>query len=202
MCENQTAELVDRCTALITEKGLDQPLIYIPREEKAEKIHSQAFLGKLFGKNRALSSPEVVELMVNYKSVEVQRELFRSFSLTISKDIQNHYKRGIEICNKHLDLIQNMLEKNELPQLPTWESEIATQVIFAPFSDRLMLFKAAIIANVAATQYARSSYSSFRRDVGVDFARLMSEFLLYGEDTINIMIEHEMLDQPPLVKQN
>lgn len=197
-CLCRTAELVDECATILIKKGMYHPVIHIPRTNESEKIHSQAFFGKFFGKNRVLSAPEAFQFVYNYHSMEVLRELFRSFSQTNSADIKAHFRRGEEMASKHLNLIQVMLEKNELPQLPTWECEVPIGGR-APFSDWLMLNKISMLCSATATQYGVSASSTLRRDVGLDFLKLMGEVLLYAEDTGNLMVKHHMLDQPPLV---
>ena len=194
-----TVELMEQCTGLLIDRGMHQPVIHIPRNEKSEKIHHQAFLGKLFGKNRSLSAPEVLQLTSNYLSTEIYREALSSFRETETKELQAHFDRGIEMCSKQLESIQNMLDKDELPQLPTWESEVDTTS--APFSERLMLFKIALMAGASAGRFGVSASATLRRDVGATFIKLMGETLLFAEDTGNLLIKYNMLDEPPLVKE-
>lgn len=137
---NQTAELMEQCIGLLIKNGMHQPLINVPRNEIVEKIKDQEFLGKLFGKTRSLSAPEVLQLTNNYVSTEVFHEILSSFCNTKRTEISEHFKRGKELCLKQLETIQGKLEKDGLPQLPTWETEINTEER-APYSERLMLFK-------------------------------------------------------------
>lgn len=193
-----TAELVEQCLELLIKNGMHQPTIHVPRTKVVEKIHEQEFLGKMFGKNRPLSTPEVHQLTTNYCSTEVLRELLRSFCQTTTIEIKEHFERGTKIFSKQLETIQDKLEKENLPQLPTWESEIDTDR--APFSERLMFFKTALILGATGGRYGVSASATLRKDIGAAFLKMMSETLLYAEDTGNLQIKHKMLDEPPMIK--
>ncbi|WP_407272513.1 DUF3231 family protein [Radiobacillus sp. PE A8.2] len=195
---SDTAELVDQCIELFIGNGMHQPIIHIPRTKVIEKIHNQDFFGKIFGKNRPLSTPEVQQLTTNYYSTEVLRELFRSFGQTKTLEIREHFERGVKLCSKQLESIQNMLEKEDLPQFPTWESEIQTDE--APFSERLALFKSSLIVGAMGGRYGVSASATLRKDIGTMFLKMMGETLLYAEDTGNLLIKHKYLDEPPMVK--
>jgi len=199
-CLHHTAELLDRCLTLSIKQGLHQPTIHIPRNSVTEKIHEQAFLGRIFGKNRSLSAPEVLQLVTTYQSAEVIREMLRTFTGTDSPELKKHFERGQKLFADHLETIQSKLERDELPQLPTWESEINVGRS-APFSERLMLFKSSILLSSSASIYGASSSATLRRDLGLTFMTMMGEVLIYAEDTGNLLIKYLMLDQPPLVSE-
>jgi hypothetical protein len=198
---SETVELMDMCADLLIKMGLHKPLIHIPRNEIADKVDEQSFLGNLFGENRPLSVPEVFQLTSNYLSTEVFRELLRSFSTTKKPELREHFERGKKICSKHLETIQEKLDKDELPQLPTWESEIDTDE-GPPFSDRLMLFKISLVVGATGGRYGVSASGTLRKDLGLSFLKMMGETLLFAEDTGNLLIKYKMLDKPPLVKKS
>jgi len=66
---------------------------------------------------------------------------------------------------------------------------------------RLMMYKMTLLAASASSQNGSSLSSLQRRDLGVTFMRIMTETLKYGEDCINLMIEHGFLDQLPMAKE-
>ncbi|MFC7061077.1 DUF3231 family protein [Halobacillus seohaensis] len=197
---NETADLVEKCIGLIINSGMHQPLIHIPRDTGLDKVEDQDFLWNSIGGNRPLSAPEVLQITSNYYSTEVLREIFRSFSKTKNKELKNHFERGKKLCAKQLEAMQGKLEKDELPQLPTWESEVDTEGE-APFSERLMLFKTSMMAGAAGGRFGTSASATLRKDIGTTFLKLMAETLLFAEDTGNILIKYRMLDEPPLVRK-
>lgn len=196
----KTAELVDQCINLLIQNGLHQPVIYLSKNEVSEKVQSQTFFGKVFGKERSLSAQEILQLTNNYLSTEVFHEILCSFMQTKNNTLRKHFERGKEICTSQLEAIQDKLDEEELPHLPTWESEIDKELP-APFSERLMLFKVALLAGGATGQYGVSASSVFRKDVAVSFIKMMGEMMLFAEDTGNLLVKYDMLDQPPLVKK-
>lgn len=196
---NKTVELIDQCIALMIKHGLHQPLIYLPRTDEIKKINEKDFLGTVIDKKRALSGQEVLHLTHNYMSTEVFREVLRTFKNTKTPELSEHFDRGKNICSKQLESIQGKLEKEELPQLPTWESEVDAELP-APFSDRLLLFKSSLIAGATVGRYGVSASSVLRKDVGAMFLKLMAETLLFAEDTGNLLVKYKLIDQPPLIR--
>ncbi|MDQ0352229.1 hypothetical protein J2R98_002063 [Alkalibacillus filiformis] len=153
------------------------------------------------GEKRALSAPEVLQIQNNFMATEVLKEILRSFSKSETSDIREHFERGKDMCSKHLEMMQAKFEKEELPQMPTWESEIDTEGL-PHFSDRLMLFKVSLMIAATGGRYGVTATATLRKDIGATFSKMMGEMVLYGEDTADLLIKHKMFDEPPLVKMN
>jgi hypothetical protein len=137
---------------------------------------------------------------MNFKAAELRKEMFNIFSqMTPSQELKEHFQRGVEMMQKHLDTFQDYLSENDLPKLPTWESELK-EVTISPFSDRLMLYKMSLLISAGAGRYGTATAVIMRKDLGADFLRLKLELLKYGEDTANLMIENRYLPQFPLAK--
>jgi hypothetical protein len=199
-CLINSAKLHNQCADIIVKKGLHHPEIHIPEPERVEKVDKQRFLAGWLTDKRPLTAQEISALTFNFKGREVHKELLRSFAqIASSKELRGHFQRGVEICQKHLDIIQSILTENDLPKLPTWESEI-TDSTAAPFSERLMLFKMSALTAVGVNRYGVAIVTSMRKDLGVHFIRLMGELLKYGEDSMNLMIKYGYLDQPPMAR--
>lgn len=196
----QGSRIINICLDLIYKKGLYHPL-HIPFPEESEKISSsQSFLGSFFVGTRPVSTAEIFNLVANFQSTEVLSVFFKSFAqFELSKEngIKQHFERGAEIMDKHLEIFQTLLSKNNLPQLPTWESEL-TDSIIAPFSEKVILFKSSLMLSATASRYGVALSTVVRKDIGVDFMRLMVETLKYAEDTINLLIKKKYLTQHPL----
>jgi hypothetical protein len=199
-CLISSVKFHSQCAGIIVKKGLHNPELHIPKPEKIDKVDKQSFLAGWLTDKRPLTVQEINSLTYNFKGRDMHNELLRSFAqITSSKELIAHFQRGSDLCLKHMDIIQSILTKNDLPKLPTWESEI-TDVTTPIFSDRLMLFKISAITAAGASRYGAAVSTSMRRDIGVQFMSLMGELLKYGEDSMNLMIKYGYLDQLPMAK--
>ena len=200
-CLKNTSQLYNRLSDLAVEKGLHHPEFHIPIPDTIEKVSHQSFLAGWFADRRPLTSNEVMQLVASIKSIEVGKEVMRGFGqVTKSKQFMKHFERGVEMCQKQINVLQSILTEYELPTLPTWENEV-TDSTLPPFSDKLMLYKVVLITGATAGRYGAFLSSVLRKDLGVLNSRLLAEQLLYEEDGINLMIEHEFLDQLPMAKE-
>ncbi|WP_083391587.1 DUF3231 family protein [Halobacillus karajensis] len=104
-----------------------------------------------FADGRPINAQEIGQIVYNYRAKEVHKEFIKGTAqVTKSKQLKEHFERGVEIYQKHLDILQSILSKNHLPKLPTWENEVLETTIF-PFSYRLMHFKhAALMSETSA----------------------------------------------------
>lgn len=199
-CITRTIKFLDEVVTLMERKGLFLPKIYLPIPGSIEKVHKQSFAGGWLAGRRPLNSQEIMEIVSLYRNLEVEREFLRAFiQITTSKKLAENFKRGEQMAKKQMAVLQKLLTEDDLPQQPTWESEVTDSKV-APFSERLMLFKISVFASSTVGRYGRAIATTMRKDVGVELTRLMGEIALYGEDTLNLMIELGFLDQLPLSK--
>lgn len=197
-CVADTAKLFNMIMDLMVKKGLHHPVFHLPRPGNTEKVAKNSYLAGWFREQRPLNAQEINNLTLNFKGLEIQKEVARSFIQTTPiKELKEHFQRCVDIINKHLDLLQGILSENDLPRLPTWENEI-TDSTAPPFSERVMLFNISLLISSAVSKYGISISTAMRKDLGVDYLRLMTELLKYGEDTMNLMIEYQYLDQMPM----
>lgn len=200
-CLINSAKLWNRCADIVTKKGLHNPEIHVPKPEIVDRVDKQSFLAGWLTDRRPLTVQEINSLTFNFKGKELHNELLRSFAqITPSKELKAHFQRGSEICQKHMDTIQCILTENNLPTLPTWESEV-TDLTEPIFSERLMLFKISALTAVGVSRYGAAISTVMRKDVGAHFSTLMGELLKYGEDSLNLMIKYGYLDQLPTAKK-
>ncbi|KGE20713.1 DUF3231 family protein [Paenibacillus wynnii] len=201
-CQKNTTELFIRLSDLSIKKGLNLPDLHIPIPNHVEKVSKQSFLAGWFADRRPINAIEIALLEFNFRSTEFHKTFLKSFAqITNTPELKEHFVRGADIYEKHLEIFQSILTENDLPKLPTWESEL-TDTTISPFSERLMLFKMSLLVASSSGQYGSSLSSIQRRDLGVHFMRLMAETLKYGEDSINLMIDYGFLDQLPMAKEN
>ena len=154
----------------------------------------------MFGRNRPLVAPEVLQLQTTFQSTDIFRFILQSFFQTKSSEQSTHFERGVKMCHDQLSEIQHIYEKYELPKLLTIDSEVYAD-IGAPFSDRLMLYKTSMITSANASKYGAAASATLRKDIGATFVKIAGQVLLFAEDTGNLLIKHRMLDEAPLVKK-
>ncbi|WLD92606.1 DUF3231 family protein [Alkalihalobacillus sp. AL-G] len=200
-CLKNSAELYNRLADLMIKKGLQHPEVHIPTTNHIGKVSKQSYLAGWFADRRPINTMEISQLVHNLKSTEVHKTFLKIFSqITSSNELRKHFERGVEMFQKHLDIFQSVLTENDLPKLPTWESEL-TDTTVSPFSDRLMLYKMTLLTSAAAGRYGSALSSVQRKDLGTHFMRIMAETLQYGEDSLNLMIERGFMDQMPMAKE-
>ncbi|MFB4169578.1 DUF3231 family protein [Virgibacillus sp. JSM 102003] len=192
--------LINQLVALMEKKGLFEPKIHLPVPGNIEKVQKQSFAGNWLTGRRPLNAVEITQIKSNFINMELMHEFFRSFiQICSSTKLREHLIRGQEITEKHMDIFQSLLTADELPNLPTWESEITDSTV-SPFSERLMLYKISVFVSSTISRYGTALGTIMRKDIGVEFSRLLAEISLYGEDTLNLMIEFGYLDQLPLAR--
>ncbi|WP_226036860.1 DUF3231 family protein [Aquibacillus saliphilus] len=200
-CSTRTIEFNNQLVELMEKKGLFHPKIHLPVPGSIEKVHKQSFVGGVFSGRRPLNSMEIMQICTNIRNIDVEKEFLTSFiQITSSKQLAEHFKRGEKIAKKHSQIFRSLLAHDGLPQYPSLESEITDSTV-SPFSEHMMLYKISVFASSTVARYGTAISTMMRKDVGVDFTRLMAELSLYGEDTLNLMIELGFLDQLPLAKE-
>ncbi|WP_078430045.1 DUF3231 family protein [Alkalihalobacterium alkalinitrilicum] len=81
------------------------------------------------------------------------------------------------------------------PAPNSWDSPRVSAI--PTFSDKLMMIHVAGLISAGISYYGASLGSSPRKDLGVDYSRLILETSQYAEDGTNIMIKHGWLEKPP-----
>jgi hypothetical protein len=196
-CSYSSAELLNRVTTLLQEKGLYIRPPYIPTPIQVDFVHKQNFLTGWFGDRRPLNTIEIMNLFFNLQRNAIGNSLLMGFAqVAKKKEIQNYFKKGMDIATKHVEIFGSLLREDELPAPQTWDTE-ATNSTVAPFSDKLMIFHALSMNSAGIGYYGASMGTSQRRDVATMYSRIMLETAQYAEDGANLMIDNGWLEQPP-----
>jgi hypothetical protein len=196
-CIYSSAELLNRSTSLLQNKGLYVRPPYIPIPQQADFVQKQNFLTGWLGDRRPLSAIEIMNLFFNLQRNAIGSSLLMGFSqVAKSKVVQNYFVRGKEIATKHVEIFSSILREDDIPAAQTWDSE-ATASTLAPFSDKLMMFHAVAMNSAGIGYYGASMGTSQRRDVASMYSRLLLEAAQYAEDGANIMINNVWMEQPP-----
>jgi hypothetical protein len=195
---NISGRLYQTTTELIEKKGFAQQPIYIPPPQHAEMIKKQSFLGKFWGEERPVNIMEIDNLVYSLRGAILAKNHFMAFSqLAQDPDVRDFFVRGKDICKRRVKLLQSVLTHEDLPFQSTYETEV-TDTTDSPYSDRLMMFQALALAQMAVVRYGLAFSANMRRDLAIMYSRLVSETVIFNEDGINLMINREWFEQPPL----
>ncbi|MGM0904702.1 MAG: DUF3231 family protein [Bacillota bacterium] len=197
-CIASTVELYNEITQVLLEKGLDSRPPTIPYPQENEFIHKQSFVLEMLGKREALTGEELNQLHFNIQTNHLGSGLGTAFSqVTKSKKVRNYFLRGKEIALKHIKVFSDYLENNSLPVPMSFDNQV-TESNESPFSDKLMMFHFGLMMYSGVGNYGAAISASRRSDLVVDYSRMTAEILKYAEDGVNMMIENEWMEQPPL----
>ncbi|MFF2447553.1 DUF3231 family protein [Neobacillus sp. NPDC058068] len=193
-----SSDLYKFITENINKKGYQHQPIYVPVPKRAELVEKQSFLSGWWGEQRPVNAIEIDSLIFSLRGVILAKTLYIVFS-QISKDpmVQKYCHRGKEICSKRVENIQSLNSTENLPFLATYETEI-TNSSTSPFSEKLIMFEAMSLAEIAIARSGNAFSAVTRRDLSTMFSLYIIETGTFLDDGLNLMIEKKWLDQPPL----
>ncbi|GGK04858.1 hypothetical protein GCM10007063_28970 [Lentibacillus kapialis] len=197
-CLSETKTLHNWAKSVSKEKGVHVRTPQIPTPEQVDFVKDTSFLsGGLFGEPRPLLGIEIGDLIYNAKRNALGQALITGFSqVANNKDVRQYFKRGREISGKHLESFNSLLHKNYLSGVSTFTPEVTDSTV-APFSDKLMMYHISALVASGIGQYGISMSTSPRRDLSIDYARLMAEIAKYANDGAKLMINNGWMEQPP-----
>ncbi|WP_257535621.1 DUF3231 family protein [Mesobacillus foraminis] len=194
----ESLELYDRAVKVLTFKGIISKPPTFNNHQKVEFIKKQNFLTGFLGKRRPISAVEVSGNYLNMQKTMTKVVLELAFSqVAKSKDVKKYMERARQLCNDHFNLLASTLIEENLHIPRTFESEVTDSTI-APFSDKLMMFHIASLISSAIGYYGEAMALCQRRDLAGNYAKMIGEIGLLAEDGMNLLIENEWMEQPPL----
>lgn len=196
-CNKNTIELLVTLNDLLEEKGIlmKPPLIPIP--EKVDFIKKQSYLNGFFGNVRSLHALEIAHLHDNVENDVTSKGLLIAFSqVAKSEQVREFMRRGKEITMDHIESCTQQLHNENLPSHHLLDDLIGTST-FSPFSDRLMLFHKIDMFSMKIRTYANALSLNGRRDLGMMYAKFITDVGRFVEDGANIMISEGWMEQPP-----
>lgn len=195
---SETLELYDRATKVLTDKGIISKPPTFNNHQKVEFIKKQNFIKGWLGKRRPISAVEISGIYLNLQKTLTKTVLELGFSqVAKSKDVRRFMERSRSLCNHHFKMLCSMLIEENLHIPRTFESEVTDSTI-PPFSDKLMMFHISSLLSSAIGYYGEAMSICQRKDLSVDFAKMIAEIGLLAEDGMNLLIENEWMEQPPL----
>lgn len=197
-CLTSTMEIYNQITQTLLEKGLDTRPPSIPYPQEIEYVHKQSFLLEGLGRRKALTGEEVNQLHFNIQTNHLGTAMATAFSqVTESQKVRNYILRGKDIALKHINVFSDYLKNNSLPIPMSFDHEV-TESTESPFSDKLMMFHYGLMIYSGIGNYGAAIAACRRSDLVLDFSRLTTEIMKFAEDGVNLLIENEWLEQPPM----
>jgi spore coat protein CotF len=196
-CIREATELDDKVTEILLSKGLYIRAPFISTPSKVEFVHKQSFLGNFFGEKRPLLAGEITNLYANIQTIALGKSLVTAYSQAAqSKQVREFMVRGRNLAGKHIEVLGGFLNESELKVPMTWNDTVTDSTASA-FSDKLMMFHTGAVAAIGIADYGAALSISMRKDISVNYTRLLAEIAQYAEDGANIMIENGWMEQPP-----
>ncbi|QGQ45996.1 DUF3231 family protein [Metabacillus sediminilitoris] len=197
-CNSETMELYKRVVRIMLNKGIysKPPRINAPSE--IDFVNNQRYLTGWFGKKRPLNAVEISGISFNMVKIIVKVVLEIGFGQVCqTEEVRQYFKKGKNLCEKQFGILSSTLTKDELASPASSVSEITNSTV-PPFSDKLMLNHIVILVSSAIGYYGAAVSVSTRRDLALEYTRLMAEVGLYAEDGVQLLIENGWMEQPPL----
>lgn len=198
-CIISTAKFWNRIANTLLAKGLfvRPPNVTIAKD--VDFVKKQSFLGSLFGDQRPLLAKEIEQLSYNMLANMLGKYLLSGFhQVAESKQVRAFMNRGMEISRNHAEIFGAILRKEDIPSPMAWDYMVTDSTI-PPFSDKYMMFHTVTLNAAGLANYAISMASSPRRDLSLNYTRMMAEVASYADDGANIMISNGWLEEPPRV---
>ncbi len=195
---SETVELYDLATGVLVSKGIISKPPTFNNHQKVEFIKKQNYLTGWLGKRRPISAVEVSGTYLNMQKTMTKVVLELGFSqVAQSKDVRRYMERARKVCKSHFEILTSMLKEDNLHIPRTFDSEV-TDSTTPPFSDKLMMFLISTLISSAIGYYGEAMAISQRRDLVANYAKMITDIGLLAEDGMNLLIENEWMEQPPL----
>ncbi|GAE37523.1 DUF3231 family protein [Halalkalibacter akibai] len=199
---SKALSLLNQSRKMLLTKGLWIRAPYIPPPRKVEFVKKESFLNGWFGDERPLAGIEIASIFYNLITNTIGHSLTKSFyQVTTKGEIQDYFKKGQEISEKHINILSKMLKKEDLFVPATWNAGV-TDSTTPPFSEKLMLYFISFLNAQGLNNYGNAISNSIKRDVGADFSRLAAEVSAYGEEGIKLLIKNGWMEAPPQAPKN
>ena len=194
---NSIKENLKQIDDLLLQKGLYVRPPYIAIPEKVEFVNKQGFIANIAGVKRPLNSLEIAYLFNNMQTNNLGKALLLGLSqVAKSKKFKDYLKRGEDIAEKHLRVLGEFLEEDDLPISMNMDQEVIDSTE-SPFSDKLMLFIVTSIIVQGVNEYGFSLSCTSRLELATTYSRLIVESLKYSEDGMELLTDKGWLEKIP-----
>ncbi len=199
------------CECLVTSKELFQKsaelakshskfisIPAVPSPNEIEFIDRTGFLSNLIGDKRPLNTSEISNIFYNSRKTGLVRSLSLAFGQVAgNEEVRKFMEKNAKLAGKDADSLDAILRQDDLPIPEKWDAEITDSTV-SPFSDKLMMFHAALLVNSAISYYSAALGASLRSDIILNYQQVSLHAIQAGGLCYKIMVKHGWMEQQPL----
>lgn len=196
-CVNDAMDTYNKSIEVQISKGIYEKSPYFSTPKQIELIKSKSYVTDVFGKQRPLNTIESGNIFFNLKKTNLQKGLMLGFgNVCKSDEVRKFMEKAMQVTTKHIGLFSNLLLENNLHIPKSLDSEVTDSTI-APFSDKLMLFHAGALFNMAVSYYSYAAVTSMRADLIVHCeTAILRDFKILAQFG-KLMIKNKWQEEPP-----
>lgn len=196
-CISSSKDLFQKITILAESRPKFSPMPSIPSPKGVKFLESTGMISNLIGDKRPLNSSEISNLFFNSKKTGFVRTLSIAFSQVADhEDVTKFMMKNIRLAGKDADSFDVLLRKDDLSIPQRWDDEITDSTV-SPFSDKLMMFHAALLVNTALSYYGAAVGSSLRSDIILNYKQVFNHAMQAGAICYSIMVKHGWMEKQP-----
>jgi hypothetical protein len=196
-CAKESKELYQEIVSLAKHQPNFTRAPSVPSPHRVEFMNSPGIIENLLGDKRPLNSSEITNLFFNSKKTGFVRTLSLAFSQVAGlEDVRHFMLKNVKLAGKDAESFDAILLQDNLPIPEKWDADISDSTV-SPFSDKLMMFHAALLVNAALSYYGAALGSSLRTDIILNYKNVFKHAMQAGALCYNILVKHEWLEKQP-----
>jgi len=196
-CNIDAMNVYNKSVDILLAKGIYERDPYYSTPQKVEFITDLGYMMDIIGKKRSLNSMEAGTIYTNLRKSILTKGILLGFQqVTKDKKVHKFMNDGLNLVNKHIGIFSSILHEENLHSPRLLNTQVTNSKI-APFSDKLMLFHAGFMFNLAMIYYANAIAISMRIDVLGHCEASFLRDLKISTSWANIMIEKGWIEKPP-----
>ncbi|MBS4174020.1 DUF3231 family protein [Bacillus sp. FJAT-49736] len=198
----QSQEINKQTTLFLLEKGVltRPPYVSMPKEVHfvQDKDYRSGF--KLFGEKRSLNTVEVSLIHHAIETNLIGMQLMIGFAqVATNKEVRNYFVQGMDLSKKIEVELGGFLRESFI-EPPATHAGKATDSKIPPFSDKLMMFQASLLASFGLGSNALGGAFSLRNDLPAKMAFIAKDIFTFAQDGGKIMIKNGWMEEPPQIE--
>ncbi|MGR6342046.1 DUF3231 family protein [Priestia megaterium] len=196
-CNIDAMDVYNKSIDILLSKGIYERDPYYSTPQNSEFITDLGYAMDILGKKRPLNTMEASNIYFNLRKSIAAKGIILGFQ-QVTKDKKAHKFMGdaLNLCNKHIGIFSSILHEANLHSPGLLDTQVTNSKV-APFSDKLMLFHAGFMFNLAMIYYSNAMATSMRIDVITHCEASILRDLKLTTSWGNIMIERGWIEKPP-----